>query len=101
MLLYFFRSKEQLLKEALALVRTRQQREFARLLSSRTQRERQALAWKAWSSTENEKFLQVFFEIYALAIRDRGRFPGLLERLVKDWLPFCEHAMHEIERAVL
>jgi AcrR family transcriptional regulator len=93
MLLYFFGSKEQLLTEALALVRTRQQREFARLLSSKKQRERQALAWKAWASEENEKFLRVFFEIYALAIRDRKRFPGLLERLVKDWLPFCEQAV--------
>src|SRR5215472_5116869 len=56
MLLYFFGSKEQLLTEALALVRTRQQREFARLLSSSKQRERQALAWKAWASAESEKF---------------------------------------------
>jgi hypothetical protein len=34
--------------------------------------------------------LWLFFEIYALAMRDRKRFPGLVERLVKDWLTFLE-----------
>jgi AcrR family transcriptional regulator len=94
MLLYFFGSKEQLITEALAQNRMRQQQEFALMLSATGERrERLALAWEVWSSKENEKSLWLFFEVYALAMRDRKRFPGLLERMVKDWLPFFEHAV--------
>jgi hypothetical protein len=35
----------------------------------------------------------MFFEAFALAMRDRKRFPGFLERQVKDWLPFFEQAV--------
>jgi AcrR family transcriptional regulator len=94
MLLYFFGSKERLVTEALALTRTRQQQEFARLLSSKGERREQlALAWEVWSSEENKRFLWFFFEIYALAMRNRKRFPGFLEQMVKDWLPFFEQAV--------
>src|SRR5215472_13011035 len=94
MLLYFFSSKEQLITEALAQARTLQQQEFMRLLLARgTRRARLELAWEVWSSAENKRFLWFFFEVYALAMRDRKRFPGFLERLVKDWLPFFEQAV--------
>jgi hypothetical protein len=64
------------------------------LLSSRGKRREQlALAWEVWSSEENKRFLWFFFEIYALAMRNRKRFPGFLERMVKDWLPFLEQAV--------
>jgi AcrR family transcriptional regulator len=93
MLLYFFGSKERLITEALALTGTRQQQEFARLLSSKGKRREQlALAWEVWSSEENKWFLWFFFEIYALAMRNRNRCPGFLEQMVKDWLPFFEQA---------
>jgi len=94
MLLYFFGSKERLITEALAQSRTRQQQAFARMLSTLSgRRQRLARAWEVWSSEESEKSLWLFFEVYALAMRDRKRFPGFLERLVKDWLPFFEHAV--------
>jgi AcrR family transcriptional regulator len=93
MLLYFFGSKERLIAEALAQSRMRQQQEFARALSTKAERrQRLALAWEVWSSEESKKSLWLFFEVYALAMRDRKRFPGFLERLVKDWLPFFEQA---------
>jgi AcrR family transcriptional regulator len=94
MLLYFFGSKEQLINEAVTQCRMRQQQEFARMLSTRGNRCQQlALAWDVWSSKESERSLWFFFEVYAIAMRDRKRFPGLLERLIKDWLPFFEHAV--------
>src|SRR5262249_51616162 len=94
MLLYFFGSKQQLITEALTQSRMRQQQEFAGILSTRRDRRQQlALAWEVWSSKESERSLWLFFEVYALAMRDRKRFPGLLERLVKDWLPFFEHTV--------
>src|SRR5215469_11329369 len=89
MLLYYFGSKEQLLAEALTEARARQQREFVRALSARAGREEQlGLAWEVWSSKESQKFLEMFFESYMLAMRDRKKFPGFLERMVKDWLRF-------------
>ena len=94
MLLYFFGSKEQLITEALALTRTRQQAAFARLIStSGKRREPLSLAWEVWSSEESKRYLWFFFEVYALAMRNRKRFPGFLERMVKDWLPFFEQAV--------
>src|SRR6516165_7141462 len=94
MLLYFFGSKEQLLAEALTKGRARQQREFARALSTRSSRKEQLrLVWEVWSSKESKKSTWLFFEAFTLAMRDRKRFPGFLERLVKDWLPFFEQAV--------
>jgi AcrR family transcriptional regulator len=94
MLLYFFGSKEQLLADALTAGRARLQREFIRALSTKHSRKEQlSLAWEVWSSKESKKFLWLFFESYALAMRDRKRFPGFLERLVKDWLRFFEQAV--------
>ena len=91
MLLYFFGSKERLISEAVTQIRLRQQEEFARvLIAPSSRRERLARAWELWSSPESEKSLWLFFEVYALALRNRKRYPGFLERLVKDWLPFFE-----------
>ena len=103
MLLYFFGSKEQLLAEALTAIRARLQREFIRALSTkRSRKEQLRLAWEVWSSKESKKFLWIFFESYALAMRDRKRFPGFLEQMVKDWLGFFEQAVAaagvEVER---
>ena len=93
MLLYFFGSKERLITEAVAYSRMRQQQEFVRQLATLDKRrQRLALAWEVWSSEESTRSLWLFFEVYALAMRDRKGFPGLLERLVKDWLPFFENA---------
>jgi AcrR family transcriptional regulator len=94
MLLYFFGSKEQLLADALTESRARLQREFARALSTRSGRKEQLrLAWEVWSSKESKRFSWMFFEAFTLAMRDRKRFPGFLERQVKDWLPFFEQAV--------
>jgi|SRR5208283_748881 len=93
MLLYFFGSKEQLIAEALTQLRSRQQLDFARAILAPTGRRRRlSQAWEIWSSPEGERSLWLFFEVYGLALRNRKRFPGLLERLVKDWLAFFEQA---------
>jgi AcrR family transcriptional regulator len=94
MLLYFFGSKEQLITEALALTRTRQQAAFARLIStSGKRREPLSLAWEVWSSEESKRYLWFFFEVYALGRHDPKGFPGFLKQMVKDWLPFFEQAV--------
>jgi hypothetical protein len=37
--------------------------------------------------------LWFFFEVYALAMHNRKRFPGFLEQMVKEWLPFFEQVV--------
>jgi AcrR family transcriptional regulator len=94
MLIYFFGSKERLITEALAQAGTRQQQEFDRLLSTRgKRRSRLAMAWEVWSTVENRWFSWFFFEVFVLAMRNRRRFPGFLERMVKDWLSFFAQAV--------
>jgi AcrR family transcriptional regulator len=94
MLIYFFGSKEQLVTEALARARVRQQQELARLvLTEGRRRDRLGKAWDVWSSEANTKYAWFFFDVYASAMRNRKRFPGFLEQLVKGWLPFFEQAL--------
>jgi AcrR family transcriptional regulator len=95
MLLYFFGSKERLIAQALAHIRTREQLDFRRAVSKSSSANRAGLLlleWKSWSSPRREKYLRLFFEVYGLALQNRKRFPGFLEGAVGEWLPLVERA---------
>ena len=95
MLLYFFGSKERLIAQALARIRTREQLDFRRAVSRSTSVDREGLLlreWESWSSPRREKYLRLFFEVYGLALQNRERFPGFLEGAVGEWLPLVERA---------
>jgi AcrR family transcriptional regulator len=95
MLLYFFGSKERLIAQTLARIRTREQRAFRRAVSRSTSADREGLLlreWESWSSPRREKYLRLFFEVYGLALQNRERFPGFLEGAVGEWLPLVERA---------
>jgi AcrR family transcriptional regulator len=95
MLLYFFGSKERLIAQALARIRTREQLDFRRAVSRSSSADREGLLlreWKSWSSPRREKYLRLFFEVYGLALQNRERFPGFLEGAVGEWLPLVERA---------
>ena len=95
MLPYFFGSKERLIAQALARIRTREQLDFRRAVSRSTSADREGLLlreWESWSSPRREKYLRLFFEVYGLALQDRERFPGFLEGAVGEWLPLVERA---------
>jgi AcrR family transcriptional regulator len=95
MLLYFFGSKERLIAQALAHIRTREQLDFRRAVSRSSSANREGLLlleWKSWSSPRREKYLRLFFEVYGLALQNRKRFPGFLEGAVGEWLPLVERA---------
>jgi AcrR family transcriptional regulator len=92
MLLYYFESKERLVAEVLREARARQQQHFARL---QEQQEKTLLdacraIWEVMSARKAEPVFRLFFETYALAIRDPKRFPGFLQSAVVDWLRFIE-----------
>jgi AcrR family transcriptional regulator len=95
MLLYFFGSKERLLAEALAHIRTREQLDFKRAVSKPMPADRlESLLrdWRSSASPRREKYSRLFFEVYGLALQNPEQFPGFLERAVGDWLPLFEQA---------
>lgn len=86
-LLHYFDSKESLVVEIVRRGRARQQAMMAELkLSDLEPREVSRALWRAFSHPKWEAITRLSFEIYALALQDRKRFPGFLERSINDWL---------------
>ena len=87
MLLYFFGSKERLIAQALAHIRTHEQLDFRRAVSRSSSADREGLLlreWKSWPSPRREEYLRLFFEVYGLALQNRERFPGFLKGAVGE-----------------
>jgi AcrR family transcriptional regulator len=94
MLLYFFGSKEQLISEALAQIRFRQQAEFVRAMAQPGgRRKRLVHAWDAWCSPRRAKFWRFCFGVYGLALQNPKQFAVFLEQFISDWLLPFEQAL--------
>jgi AcrR family transcriptional regulator len=90
-LLHYFESKENLVVEIVENGRARQQAMMARLkLAGLAPRELARRLWREWSKPEWEPLTRLSFEIYALALQDRSRFPGFLDGSVNAWLRMLE-----------
>lgn len=91
-LLYYFGSKDELVVELVRRGRARQRETMAHLKLSSTlsAREVTRALWRHYSSPQFEPLMRLFFEVYALALQDRSRFPGFLESAVEDWLAALE-----------
>jgi AcrR family transcriptional regulator len=88
-LLYYFGSKDELIVEVITRVRARQAATMANVkLSGLSPREACSVCWSVISDAENEPLYRLFYETYCLAMRDPKRFPGFLDRAVRDWLDF-------------
>lgn len=91
LLLYYFESKEALLTEILVAVRSRQRVAFAKLSDVRgSSGDVCRAAWRIMSDRKSEPLFRLLFEVYALALVDRKRFPDFLKHVVADWLDFLE-----------
>jgi AcrR family transcriptional regulator len=92
MLLYYFESKERLVADVLKAARARQQRQFARLQEQAETSVVDACRaiWAVMSAPKAEAAFRLFFETYALAVRDPARFPGFVRSAIEDWLRFIE-----------
>jgi len=91
LLLYHFGSKDELLIRIIQVGRERQQSMMRDLESadlSPTEIGRKL--WRAYSSPRWEPLFRLFFEVYALALQDRSRFPGFLKSNVNEWLTALE-----------
>ena len=91
-LLYYFKSKEDLVVEIIRLGRDRQRATMAnlKLTAGLSAREISLILWRYYSDPQWEPLMRLFLEVYALALQDRTRFPGFLERVVEDWLQALE-----------
>jgi AcrR family transcriptional regulator len=90
-LLYYFGSKENLVIEIIRRGRARQRAMMANLkLTGLSPREISRTLWRQWSQPEWEPLTRLSFEVYALALQDRSRFPGFLDDSVDEWLTALE-----------
>lgn len=91
-LLYYFVSKDDLIAEVLHRARARQRDLFATALPRNPASFSETIraAWHIMSTPQHEPVFRLFFEVYALALQDRKRFPGFLRAAVDDWLAYLE-----------
>jgi AcrR family transcriptional regulator len=96
LLLYHFKSKEALLMAVIKAVRERQQQVMLQLdETTLSQGEVGRMLWREYSSPRHEPSMRLFFEVYALALQDRSRFPGFLNETVGHWLDAIEASLPE------
>lgn len=91
-LLYYFRSKDDLVVEIIRRGRARQQATMANLKLSADLPPGQVsrILWRQWSDPKRLPLMRLFFEVYNLAISDPARFPGFAERAIEEWLTALE-----------
>lgn len=87
LLLYHFGSKDALLVEIIKAGRARQHATLVRSAERNVSDVDAAKhLWRTISAPESLPLVTLFFEIYALALQDRTRFPGFLDSAVHDWI---------------
>jgi hypothetical protein len=51
------------------------------------------IMWERWKQPRERRQFLLLADTYSLAVRDPETFGGLLEPVVKDWLPLIEHGL--------
>jgi len=96
MLLYHFRSKEQLVVAALQEVRRREtemlMRSLRRLARASTADVMRAI-WRWYASPRRTPYLRLFFEAWGLSLQHPYLYEGFLETVRKDLLVVAEEAL--------
>jgi len=94
LLLYHFRSKEELTVEILRHAGDRQRRLFEslRTRAEATPFEVCAEVWRVIGAAESRPLFRLFFEVYGLALVDPGRFPKFFPGAITNWLDALEPA---------
>jgi AcrR family transcriptional regulator len=98
-LLHHFGSKEQLLSLILNGVRDRL-RALGTQAEAADHRAGLAAVWAWASSPEQDPFLRLFFESYALALRHPDRYPDFLDTVVQDWLDEPMAAVDQVSATI-
>jgi AcrR family transcriptional regulator len=89
MLVYHFGSREGLLREILGCVRDREdariQSWFASARTPPTMSQFLRWLWKEYATPPRRPALRLLFELYALALRNPRKYPGVLEDPLVSW----------------
>jgi AcrR family transcriptional regulator len=87
MLVHHFGSKEQLLSEALAMVRTRQVEHLApsRVMPISAFDEVFRESWRTLAAPDFRRYFLLNHELLALALRDTRRYQSFLNRTTEEW----------------
>jgi len=99
MLLYHFRSKEQLLVAALQEVRRRETDMLMRTLRKTRRTSETDLVraiWRWYASPRRAPYLRLFFEAWGLSLQNPTRYEGFLENVRKDLLVLTEEALVQL-----
>ena len=94
-LLHHFGSKDQLVAQILNGVRDRL-RDRGRTAEGAQPRTGLRAVWEWASDPAQDPFLRLFFEAYALALRNPERYADFLEHVVQDWLDTPMAAVDDI-----
>ncbi len=96
MLVYHFGSREGLIREIVTGVREREDVRirawFRSSNQARTLSEFLRWYWRRMSAPQARSALRLIFELYALALRDPGRYPGALSDPLSYWQAFAAEA---------
>jgi AcrR family transcriptional regulator len=100
-LLYYFGSKQKMVTRALGRVRERQRVAYENMKATGGASPREACQaiWKSMSAAETEPLFRLFFETYALALREPKRFREFRESAIEDWLEFLGEPLRRKGRA--
>ena len=89
MLVYHFGSREGLMREVLGCIREREdariQAWFKAGKTARTLPQFLRWLWRRQATTRRRPALRVLFELYALALRNPHKYPGVLEDPLSHW----------------
>ena len=90
MLLYYFGSKEQMIQAALIEAGTWEPRFYGELIDLTATDDplpdRLRATWAGISHPANRPYIRLFFEIFGLAVHDKGRYDDLLQMIGTSWL---------------
>jgi AcrR family transcriptional regulator len=96
-LLYYFRSKEEMVAQALARLRERQLAGYAGMKAAKFASPAEACRaiWRNMSAPDSEPLFRLFFEVYTLAIRHPRQFKDFLRTAIEDWLEFLAEPLRK------
>lgn len=94
LLLYRFKSKDDILMQVVARLRERQRQLFERVQQqgSKSAVDACRAAWDIMSAPKAEPAFRLFFEIYGLALKEPKRYASFLANAIGDWLAYIERS---------
>jgi AcrR family transcriptional regulator len=97
LLVYHFGSKDQLLVEAMGLIRSRAKQTLETMMASQTGStdvgDLVRALWKWTTSTRNRPYLRLFFEMHGLALQYPRQYASYLQGSVDSWIDLLTSAL--------